>query len=254
MDTLELQAGDHICVRARRGAVPYEHHGIYVGPDRVIHLCPRAGTRVAIRDSGEHFAVRSSSLDSFARGATIRVIRHPNGLDPQQVVATAESLLGVRGYDLLDGNCEHFATYCATGQWHSHQIMVSEAVVENAVSAATKTAWVIAQKTMARTILRSPARFHPALIVADLVAGGVAIAGCSRGLPANQIRRVADGAGALTAAALGGLLGGPGGAAAGVAVHAASNRVASITRHTLRSLWRCSSTRFPPATDDPGYR
>ena len=38
------------------------------------------------------------------------------------MVARARRRLGYRGYDLIDWNCEHFATWCVTGTAFSKQV------------------------------------------------------------------------------------------------------------------------------------
>ena len=42
--------------------------------------------------------------------------------DPDKVVARARSMLGKPGYDLIFNNCEHFATWCVTGEHCSAQV------------------------------------------------------------------------------------------------------------------------------------
>jgi hypothetical protein len=43
-------------------------------------------------------------------------------LSPDEAAARAESMLGHPGYHLLWHNCEHFATWCVTGEYASDQV------------------------------------------------------------------------------------------------------------------------------------
>jgi len=118
----EFRYGDHLTVR-RPG---FAHHGIYVNDDRVIdfggwdlHPMHRHG-------------VRLTSLQQFARGGKVDVVRHPSPgrmfgpdwlpgpLPPEQIVAEAERLakIGFEGkYTMFGSNCEHFANWCVTGNY-----------------------------------------------------------------------------------------------------------------------------------------
>jgi len=110
--------GDHICVH--RGW--YTHDGIDLGDGTVIHRHAPNGTK---RDS----LVRQTTLDVFAKGGTVKIRVYGVRPDPDAVVGRARSMLGQPGYDLIFNNCEHFATWCVTGEHCSAQ-------VENAASGA----------------------------------------------------------------------------------------------------------------------
>lgn len=103
--------GDHLAVS--RGL--YTHHGILVGERSVIHLDGEPF-------DGENSAVRRASLARFAKGGEVWVVRHRSMLGREETLRRAESRLGERGYDLVFGNCEHFATWCRTGVARSAQV------------------------------------------------------------------------------------------------------------------------------------
>jgi hypothetical protein len=115
---MHLRPGDHIHIH--RGA--YHHDAIYVGNGRVIHLWAPRGKGAA--------SIRMDSLGA---------VRGPNGLvtvaeygvcfDASEVVQRAFSRLGERGYNVFSGNCEHFATWCKTGQHASSQVERASAVI-----------------------------------------------------------------------------------------------------------------------------
>jgi hypothetical protein len=108
--------GDHLMAR-RPG---FAHHGIYVSDDRVIDF-----GACDLRAKG-HLGVRPVTLQQFARGQRVEVVRHPSSgrlpgpLPPERIVAEAERLaeIGFAGkYTLFGSNCEHFANWCVTGNY-----------------------------------------------------------------------------------------------------------------------------------------
>jgi hypothetical protein len=107
-----LKPGDHIA-SSRLG---YWHHGIYVGDGRVVHY---AGFATSLRGG----PVQEISLDEFALGGVFVVV---NQSSPKylagEVVNRAHSRLGENRYSVFANNCEHFCTWCVTGQSHSMQV------------------------------------------------------------------------------------------------------------------------------------
>ena len=108
-----LLPGDHICVR-RRGRF-YTHHGIYVGDGRVIHL---AGSTREKLDAEVH----ETDLSKFLNGGILRRVDHDERLPTSETVNIARRQLSDRTYSMMWNNCEHFATYCATGRKKSRQV------------------------------------------------------------------------------------------------------------------------------------
>ena len=220
-----MARGDHIYVSMRAGVVPYQHHGIDMGDGTVIHLAPVEGQRLAIRDSGRNFSVRRVSLEEFCQGSKPHVVLHAGERTAEEIAAAAERELGKSGYNLVSGNCEHFATECATGQSRSHQIEMSAAAVSAMASLATKVACSVSSRISARLVVRGAMRAHPATWLADGVEVAALSVGCKQGFSAESSRRVARLSGTLAAAGIGAVLGGPAGAAAGVAMHQATARI-----------------------------
>jgi hypothetical protein len=109
-----VSRGDHLYARRRRRYSRYTHHGIDCGDGTVIHY---AGERRGGR------RVERSSWQAFAQGSRVQVRPHRRrGLPADEVVAKAESRLGADGYHLVWNNCEHFATWCSTGNKGSKQV------------------------------------------------------------------------------------------------------------------------------------
>ncbi|XP_039044503.1 uncharacterized protein LOC120183993 [Hibiscus syriacus] len=135
----QLEAGDHIyCQRMK---LIYDHHGIYVGNDMVIHLrgkrkkfkesssCNKCGYKRFI--NGE---IAKVCIDCFLEGETVQIYDYgvpsidfffrQNGTcsclpskPPHEVITTAIYFLekGYDNYDMIFNNCEDFAVYCKTG-------------------------------------------------------------------------------------------------------------------------------------------
>jgi Lecithin retinol acyltransferase len=118
----EFSYGDHLTVR-RPG---FAHHGIYVSDDRVIDF---GGYDLRAR---HRHGVRAVTLQQFARGGKVDVVRHPGAggifgpdwlpgpLPPERIVGEAERLakIGFEGkFTLFGSNCEHFANWCETGNY-----------------------------------------------------------------------------------------------------------------------------------------
>ena len=154
------------------------------------------------------------------------------------MAAAAESQVGLVGYHLLSGNCEHFATLCATGRSASQQVDMGVAAASSVASAATKTCWALTARWGGRAVIRGASKFHPAALLADGVELVTLAVGCRRGLSAPVAKRLARLSGGLTALGVGAVLGGPAGAMAGLATHASAtacaDRLCDRLQHWLR--------------------
>ena len=107
-----LTPGAHL-TSPRRG---YVHHGIYAGDGRVIHY---AGFNRTLRRG----PVEEVPLEVFAggRGFTVQSWVAPKHLG-DAVVARARSRLGENRYGIWSNNCEHFASWCISGEPRSTQV------------------------------------------------------------------------------------------------------------------------------------
>lgn len=99
--------GAHIFVRQKRFGVLYQHHGIYVGNNRVIHVM--------------HNEVRETTLKKFrdmSKSHTYGILHTPRNGSRRKVVERAERALAKKKfrYNLIFSNCEHFARWCRSGQ------------------------------------------------------------------------------------------------------------------------------------------
>jgi hypothetical protein len=115
-----MARGDRLAVERRLAGtgVPYTHHGIDLGDGTVVHARPDDPERIF--DGGR---VDRTSHAEFAAGAPVRVVTDPPArYSPDEIVARAVGLLGRDGYCPVVENCEHFATWCATGERQSRQV------------------------------------------------------------------------------------------------------------------------------------
>lgn len=112
--------GDHI--RVSRGL--YNHHGIYISNEEVIHFTGVDDNSILDWSKNE---VIKTDLDEFLRGGTLEVKEYTeeelDDLYPvEHIVHYARGCLGDVGYNLVINNCEHFANMCTLGRFRSKQV------------------------------------------------------------------------------------------------------------------------------------
>lgn len=117
-----MQLGDHVVVRrpvfGRRGHF-YSHHGIYVGGELLIHY---AGYANGLSSCQTDKQVALIHLRDFCADQPLQVRQHRAQFSRAAVAQRARSRLGEDRYNLLWRNCEHFATWCWTGEERSGQV------------------------------------------------------------------------------------------------------------------------------------
>ena len=109
----DLIHGDHIYVR-RRGLL-YSHQGIYAGEMSVIHY---KGAEKEKRDP----SIIMTGIESFLHGGKLKKRNYQERIPHSESLRIAQEHLSEKGYSLPFNNCEHFATYCATGKKKSKQV------------------------------------------------------------------------------------------------------------------------------------
>lgn len=172
-----MRKGDHLFVhRSLIGETGrhYTHHGIYMGHDEVIHY---AGYANGFSGGGSR-KVERIALMEFAAGQPVQVRQHPGRrYSAEQVMARARSRLGEDDYSLWLRNCEHFATWCCTGEETSEQIRKAARTVARV--GATGAGLALARSAAGRGLLQAAGRLAESAGRAALgnpwVAGGTAI-------------------------------------------------------------------------------
>jgi hypothetical protein len=148
-----MAIGDRVEVERRiaGSTVTYLHHGIDVGDGTVVHARPDdfrrpfAGGRVV-----------RTSLAEFAAGVGVRTATEPPPtFPPEEIVARALGHVGRAGYCPVVDNCEHFATWCATGRRASRQVDI---VVARVAAAAARTIAAVSARAAAGAAERGAVR------------------------------------------------------------------------------------------------
>jgi len=228
-----MARGDRLRVERRLagGAVAYMHHGIDVGDGTVVHARPDD-----FRNPWGGGRVERTSHADFAAGQQVLVTNEPAAVHgPDEIVARALKHVGRSGYCPVIDNCEHFATWCATGARTSRQVDI---VLGRICGAATRTMAAMsarvaagtAERVAVRTALGTTVRVGlrtlvPAAIVAEGAALAAEWAANHAGRPAADSRRAGEAAGMAASAAafaVAGLPAGPAGVFAGLLAGAAS--------------------------------
>jgi hypothetical protein len=223
-----MAAGDRLRVERRvlGSTVSYLHHGIDVGDGTVVHARPH--------DVRQPFAggrVERTSLEAFAVGLPVDVVREPEAMfPPAEVVARALAHVGREGYCPVIDNCEHFATWCATGRRASRQVdlvagRVGRAAARIAAAVSARAAGGVVFRTAAGATLRAGlGAAVPAAVAGEAAALAAEWQASLAGQSAAESRRAGERAGLAASAAafaLVGLRAGPAGAVAGALAGAA---------------------------------
>lgn len=208
----------------------YLHYGIDMGDGTVVHTRPHRFDRIWRGGS-----VVRTSVAEFADGQPVRVVNEPPAaFPPEDIAVRAEKHVGRAGYSAIIDNCEHFATWCATGMRQSRQIDIIASRVGRVVGQASAVVSSRAVGTcLSRVVVRTMARrttglgvraMMPAMVVAEGIAFAVEWKAHQAGQDEQASRRAGDAAGLAASAAtfaLSGALAGPVGAIMGAATGAA---------------------------------
>lgn len=132
---VELTPGDQLYYSGAFGYQGAQHHGIYIGQGYVIEVGGGGVPAITgiedvlcalnLKSSPAKGIVGLSRLQDFNRpGKQVSkiVYREQDRLPRRETIRRAIELLGRWNYRLQQSNCEHFATYVATGRYRSEQI------------------------------------------------------------------------------------------------------------------------------------
>jgi len=245
-----MARGDRLAVERRLtgSTLTYTHVGIDLGDGTVVHARPDHPERLFAGGR-----VTRVSLGEFAAGAPVRVVSDPPAaFAPEEIATRALEGLGRDGYCPVIDNCEHFATWCATGQRMSRQ---ADIVLNRLGNAAARVAAVVsarlaagtAERLAVRTALGTTVRLGlRTLVPAALVAEGAAMAvewtAHQAGRSEQESRVAGESAGLATSACVCAAAGAPGGPAgmlagalAGAAVWAGGSAAVSLASRMRRA-------------------
>jgi len=99
-------AGSLLAIRIRG---LFDHVGIATGYGTVIHSSARFGR------------VMETDLADFSQGRPVRTVAYSSSLSGTEVVVRARGRIG-QSYNPLVRNCEHFVSWCVSGQARSAQL------------------------------------------------------------------------------------------------------------------------------------
>lgn len=221
-----MPRGDRLRVERRLAgsAVVYMHHGIDVGDGTVVHARPDDFRRPLAGG-----CVERTGFAEFADGGAVLVTTEPAArYSADEIVARAVEHVGRPGYCPMVDNCEHFATWCATGRRSSRQVdivigRVAAGVSRVAAAVSARAAVGAAERVAVRTVLGTSVRIGlktmlPAAIVGEAAALAAEWTAHQRGKTEQESRRAGEAAGLAAtslAFAAAGAPAGPAGALAG---------------------------------------
>ena len=244
-----LQVEHHIL----GSTVMYMHHAIDLGDGTVVHAKPH--------DFRSPFAggkVERTTFAEFARGREVRlVVDPPARFERDEIASRALSRVGREGYCPIVDNCEHFTTWCATGDRSSRQVEILTARVaavaaRGAAAASARAAAGSVSRMAMRSAVGGTVRLGmramvPTAIVAEAAAFAVEWRAHQAGQPAEQCRRSGERAGLATSVAV---LAAAGAAAGphGIVVGGFAGAVAWVSGSAAASIAARISRRIGPLT------
>ncbi|MGM0379541.1 MAG: lecithin retinol acyltransferase family protein [Bacillota bacterium] len=96
----------------------YKHYGIEIENKQVIHF---VGTSYLTRKNSK---IEKTTLEKFSRNGKIKIVnKYEKKFSNKEIVQRAKTKLNSNfgGYSITENNCEHFATWCATGVKQAQQ-------------------------------------------------------------------------------------------------------------------------------------
>ncbi len=202
------QHGAHLAVHYGT----FYHHGIYCGNNTVIHLSRAAGR------------VTTTTLEGFADGRKVYVVETSPAFSSADIVQRATSRLHQPGYCLFTNNCEHFARWCREGRAYSVQVLgglrlLTRRFGKGALArSGGKAAGRVLGKQLGGAAAKTVAKGGGAFLAVDAAQIAVEQMGGMVGLDQDTAQAVGKAVGVGGHAAVGAVLGGPAGAAVGVAI------------------------------------
>ena len=118
-----MKKGDIILVSvARKAGFGPRHYGVYDGNGGVYHFSGETINDVYIQ---------YSPIEEFAQGGHVKIDgQYKKRFTPTDIIERAAHAVGSGfcGFNLIDNNCEHFATWCVTGKRQSMQTDLAPAI------------------------------------------------------------------------------------------------------------------------------
>ncbi len=228
------EPGTHLMVDFRW----YQHHGISLGDGRVVHF----GRGVF---DMKNASIEIVSEDVFSAGKQIKVVASPVKFEPDVIVQRALDRVGERDYELFENNCEHFVSWCRTGQTASRQASIFETMIRQSVAAGTRA-------TVGRQLVQASLKKLPvalargtavAAIAADAAQAVSEVVAASVGCEQKRSKRIGKHVGLGSSATLGFAVGGPAGAAVSVGYWAVGQAIGQAAVRKAQDTIKNAATR-----------
>ncbi|MFL0194739.1 lecithin retinol acyltransferase family protein [Clostridium sp. WILCCON 0269] len=109
--------GDIIGTTGRFMGYEYDHYGIYVGNNKVIHYCSSTG-------NAKDAEIQETDMEPYFKEKNYFILNIKGTVEfnSYETVKRAETRLGEKSYNLLQNNCEHFVIWAKTGNSESLQL------------------------------------------------------------------------------------------------------------------------------------
>ncbi|BAH05653.1 lecithin retinol acyltransferase family protein [Clostridium kluyveri] len=113
----EPKYGDIVGTTGKFMEYQYDHMGIYIGNNKVIHYCSSTGNAADAK-------IQETDMEPYFKKGTYFILNIENAVpfNSQETVKKAKTRLGERSYNLLQNNCEHFVIWCKTNNSESPQL------------------------------------------------------------------------------------------------------------------------------------
>ena len=231
-----MAKGDHLFVWRRFRGMPFQHHAIDVGDGSAIHFSSSESGIAGPGGDARNFVILQTEMDVVTRCGRDRrhIVDHAGIYERDEIIERARQQLGLRGYDLLWNNCEHFATWCCRGSEESRQVLVAcERLSSAGLKAVAGMVARVAIRSGTRSLLRG---VNPSLLLADVAHWATEAGGHHVGLanPTHR-RRAGQIVGGVTAIGVGSLAGPVGLGVAG-GMWLAGELASQVSRHSYQRL------------------
>ncbi|MCC9296656.1 lecithin retinol acyltransferase family protein [Clostridium sp. WLY-B-L2] len=96
----------------------YNHYGIYIGNNKVIHYCSSTG-------NAKDAKIQETNMAPYFKPGNYFILNVKSNVEfsSEETVRRARTRLGEKSYSLLQNNCEHFALWAKTGNSKSYQLI-----------------------------------------------------------------------------------------------------------------------------------
>lgn len=113
----KAQVGDIVGVSGEFMGYKYDHYGLYLGNNKVIHYWSTTG-------KSQDSEIIETDMNKYFKDGSYFVLdfKDTSKFTPEEAIKRAKERLGEKSYDLLQNNCEDFVIWCKTNNSKSFQV------------------------------------------------------------------------------------------------------------------------------------